>query len=755
MKSSHQKQLINTGRSRRMPILWLGVAALLLSATNLAEGKTTIKRKAAPQKSKSVLVEPLFFNMREITITPIEDAQGAADGGISETVSYTNGPSGPKAGKGEMSYDQDASKLDTTVAYQLTEIRVKAEQAYTTERDGKLVVRMNVNIPRQMLSSKWRLLLEPEMRYADTVVKLPLLQFKGYEFLEMQQQGYKNWDNYLKGIINPEDYDKHFVDSAGVNSDIAKLQQFFFKEYNKEVKEYKLYLKRKQDLERKALEAGMRQEIKKREQYLEQIRQNDFNQVSKGSNKQVSPKTGKVEPVMPVFNSAWRPKNIPKKYAEILARTSTSSSVNQQDSVFLASRRYKQDEIVRNEMRDSLKSSKYKELIPYPYLQGLHTDTTVGPLRDLKYLYEFEYPSQPGMQKLRVSMTGKIEAIDMSSFVIPPTDTIEFNISTIDQLLNEDLAGKRTKLYRNVYSNIAVYPEFAANSNNVDTPNNRSKLDTIVACWRNYRETGYQVDSVILTATTSLEGNYDRNNRNSQERVNSMLTYLMSNAPSEMNVGSTFRAYHLGEDWAGLLKQVRRNPGISDRQKIVTMITTATNPDATEKAFKTDLSPADYKIISQQIYPSLNKVDVTYYLSYPGLQSADSVVVERRPDYDKAIKLFKSRNYWDAMDILSNYPDYNLALCMTALGFNDRAYDLLQQLEQNADVEYLSAIVCYRMNMKGRAEEHLLRACELDKNKIYRAPRDQDIKALIDERDLQGKLDELRTAIIVPGEETL
>ena len=697
---------------------------------------------------KTVLVAPLFFSMREITITPVDDGSGSDAGNISEKVEYVNRAPSRFSARREKQYDQDASKLDTTASYLLSEVRVKAQSAYTTERDGKLQIAFAVNLPKEVLSTKWRLLLTPEMRYADTVVDLPKMQIKGFEFETMQREGYKKWEEYLASIVDKKDYDKHFVDSAGVNSDIARLQQFFFEQYDHEVKEYNKYLARKKQLEQQALNAGIKSEIKKREKYLEQIRQNDFDQVARGGGKLNA--EGEIEPVMPVFNSEWRPKTIPKKYMDILENAErTSSSVNRQDSLLLVSRRYKMNEIVQNEMKDSMKSAVFADLVPYPYLDGLHLDTTAGSIKDIRYIYKTEYPYKPGMTTLRLTLKGSVDAIDRSSFVLPPGDTLTMTISTMDQLFDTTLVHKRTKVYRNVFANLTLHPKYNKGGSDFDVnfAQNRSIPDTIISSWKSYRERGFQIDSVEMTTSTSLEGNYDKNMELTQKRVASLKAYLEANAPAEMRVGSTFRANHIGEDWAGLLRMVRRSSTLGDVDGIVNTIVNASNPDATEASFKDGLSQADYRILRNDIYPTLDKVDLVYYLSYPGLQSADSVIVEQRPDYARAVKLFNNREYWEAMDILSNYPDYNLALCMVILGFNDRAYDLLQMLDQTANTEYLLAIVSYRMNNKSDATTHLLKACELDPNKVYRAYRDPDMKELIAERKLSDRLTRIQQGL--------
>ena len=114
-----------------------------------------------------------------------------------------------------------------------------------------------------------------------------------------------------------------------------------------------------------------------------------------------------------------------------------------------------------------------------------------------------------------------------------------------------------------------------------------------------------------------------------------------------------------------------------------------------------------------------------------------------RKDYAEGIRLLQNREYLEAIKILDNYADYNTALCLTCLGYNQNAYMLLVQLEQNANVEYLSAIVAYRLFQKDKAAEHLLNACRLNPDKIYRTMRDPEIEQLIGEYQLMNQLKEI------------
>ena len=154
------------------------------------------------------------------------------------------------------------------------------------------------------------------------------------------------------------------------------------------------------------------------------------------------------------------------------------------------------------------------------------------------------------------------------------------------------------------------------------------------------------------------------------------------------------------------------------------------------------------KIIRDSIYPMLSRADIVFNMKRQGVTEEVMVKVEERPDYAKALDLLQDRKYWEALDILSNYPDYNTALCLVCMGYNAKALELLETLDQTGDTEYLLAILAIRSKDDNLAIEHLLKACELDSSKIYRASLDPEIASLVDKYDLQNRMEQKETQLV-------
>ncbi|WP_163172194.1 type IV pilus biogenesis/stability protein PilW [Bacteroides sp. 51] len=103
----------------------------------------------------------------------------------------------------------------------------------------------------------------------------------------------------------------------------------------------------------------------------------------------------------------------------------------------------------------------------------------------------------------------------------------------------------------------------------------------------------------------------------------------------------------------------------------------------------------------------------------------------QRKEYAQALDLMKNREYKRALQLLNSYADYNTALALTCLGYDEKAYDLLKQLRKNADTHYLMAILCCRLKKEQEAIRELKSACKLDESKWFRSDRDPEISRLI------------------------
>lgn len=107
--------------------------------------------------------------------------------------------------------------------------------------------------------------------------------------------------------------------------------------------------------------------------------------------------------------------------------------------------------------------------------------------------------------------------------------------------------------------------------------------------------------------------------------------------------------------------------------------------------------------------------------------------------YNRGRDLLREREYKQALNILSDYPkDYNYAICLMSLGYDRRAYEILNSYgdRSSADVQYLLAILHVRLGHVKEAVQCLVRSAQIDHRKVFRATMDPELSRLINNYDL-------------------
>lgn len=711
-------------------------------------------------RSEKIMTEALYMQYKNVKLElPPGDEIGdsfSSGGMLSEIVNYTN----KEDGKSNETTYSTTNKLDANTVYRLNEVVVTSRSSFTPERDGRVSVNFLVRVPKELISSNWSITLSPQLLHNDSVVPLKDLIIKGEEFYNKQQSGYEAYGEYLASIVDKKDYDSVFLDRKGIAQDIFDRQSLYLGLYKSEWNDMMDYQKWKKMMDDRYMTFNAKQEANRLALWHKYQREAEFLKVKNlatdkdttGISASFNKKFEKRAGLLPQYRlkREIKEKSVPRKFKEMHTEGHTvedikSHAVSENDSVDISKHRYFYNKIIENEMKDSLKNYKFRELIPYEIRKDVKLDSIADPGSDFVYLYNHEYPVTAGLKKIRITMKGHARAIDESGYTFPGMDTLTYLISSIDQLIDTTLTVKKTKLYRNMYSLLTIYPKFATGKAvfNVRHENNRMQIDTLINTYNVFtKEKGLDMDSVVMTASTALDGSFDNNAYLSKQRADAIKDHLRRTYGAGMDIENVFKVRYIGEDWNGLVRLLQKRDDIEHKGEILHMISNATFPDACEEEIKKQYKE-DYRIIHDSIYPKLHKVELAFNMSRPGMVSTDSIQSEFRSEYYEGLRLLKNRQYWEALEILANYPDYNTALCFTSMGYNDRAYNLLVQLEQTANVNYLLAIVCYRLNKKDLAVEYLLKACELDNSKIYRAPRDMETKNLINTYKLKPKLDKI------------
>jgi len=692
------------------------------------------------------------------------------DGGraVSEEVSFTN-IEDQTLDENEV-FASQAEKLDVNKVYKLSEVVIKVKSHFAPERDGKVNLDFNIIAPVDVLDPNWRLILTPKLIDGDSICRLDTVVLVGEGFKDKQISDYEAYEDFLSTIVDPSAYDSLFVNWKSMYKEIGKVQRRNYNDYRNKYELIRGYenWKKMNEMEFLSMEAlALRHKKHMYSKYWRKaenqvIKNQDKGKNTDGIHEKYDEKYKKdyVNFLKSRFSLHWmdsvtmdtnlhtqkdsilKRSHVPRKYREIHANGLTLNDIEAkaftpEDSAKIAKHHYLIDEIVLNELNINRKDDIFNEIVEFPYrsdLSGLKVDTLITAEENVVYHYRQPWAVRPGMKNLKIVLESRAEAVDRSVFAFPPSDTLTYYIASLSQLADESLVVESRKLHKYLFDKGTVYPNYKTRkSHQFDESINPDTFDKLLEAYNTYTsESEYSVDSIIIQCSVDLQGDWDTNFEQSQRRGNAISDYLKSKINAHLVVKPK------GEDWSSLVREIQSRTDMPNAAAILDTLTNAVYPDKTEEDIK-KLYPADYKIIREEIYPKLNRVDYFIELCRTDIEQ-DTVRETYREDYAEAIRLLKNGEYMDAIEILAAYGDYNTALCLVCMGYNDKAQGVLDRLPESPKNEYLSAIIFARKKDDNEAAKRLINACKLDPDLYNRINLDSEVSELVNRRNLWPRL---------------
>lgn len=382
---------------------------------------------------------------------------------------------------------------------------------------------------------------------------------------------------------------------------------------------------------------------------------------------------------------------------------------------------------------DSLRAQEaFDRFVRFPYLQDVRCDSVRATCSDISYYYTQTVPTADAGGRLAVTLEGRVEGLDGSYYRLPPSDTLEYTISSMLNFVDTTTRYVTRIIERHARLDDRVLLTFPVGSADiVDTlsGNAAQLMKTGVVLEQLFGQREFTVDSISVTAFASPEGSADMNRELSRRRAQALGGFLEARFP-QAGLDTLLSVRSAGEDWRGLSGLIGKDESIAHGAAILALIERERDPDRRERLIR-ERYGEDYTRIREEHYPRLRAVELRYYLQRVGMTQDTVHTTEPDTLYLRGRELLRDRKYRAALEVLRPYADRNTAIALLSLGEDERALGVLYALPENDRTLYLQAIALARLGRREEAFEAFARACAIDPNLEFRAGLDPELNELV------------------------
>ena len=402
------------------------------------------------------LTEPLFLQPGRINIAHYGEEPGSRSQGgarvLAEQVNYT---AEPQLEEQNSTTDDETTRLDTTRVYAIQQVTVVSKARFANVREGRVNLDFVIRVPKEFLSDDYQVCLTPELLHNDSLVKLEEVVLRGKNFIKTQEEDYKRFEEYMSTIIDPSGYDTAFINRRAVNQELKRRRKSELSSYYSNWANLQEYIGWKNQEQQKYDEYNIRQQVKLNEK-LDKHDSKYRHDLSRALIlRQDTTELGKKYRYQrrKIINESPAQRQItlgtvPAKYRDFYLGNVTQENLNplmpeKEDSIRIARNHVIQERVVLNEMKSSRAQETFERMVPHPYKPDAHYSTTIMSEYNFNYRYTREYPVTSGLKNLKLTMKGYIAATDRSRYNINRSDTLNFIISSMDELADGGLISNK------------------------------------------------------------------------------------------------------------------------------------------------------------------------------------------------------------------------------------------------------------------------------------------------------------------------
>ena len=149
-----------------------------------------------------------------------------------------------------------------------------------------------------------------------------------------------------------------------------------------------------------------------------------------------------------------------------------------------------------------------------------------------------------------------------------------------------------------------------------------------------------------------------------------------------------------------------------------------------------------YHYLRENLYPRLRTVKFDFFLHRKGMIVEEMETTELDTTYMRGVEALRDRDYELAITLLRPYQDFNAAVAFVAMDYNASAMAILQNLERTPQVNYMLALLYARNGDDEKAVQCYINACKQDRSYVFRGNLDPEIYVLIQRYGLNKQDDE-------------
>ncbi|MBR5402916.1 MAG: hypothetical protein IKZ60_08820 [Bacteroidales bacterium] len=570
---------------------------------------------------------------------------------------------------------------------------VEARFRNVAERHGKVDIEFQIRVPKDMQDEAWQLRFYPRMHILGDTLNLEQVIITGAKYRKAQLRGYQQYEKYLASIVTDS---TRFIN--------MRLLELFIQRNIPDLYAFKA----------------------------------DSTEVADES-----------------FNAILDTK-VASSFASQYGVTGRDAIEHYTNTISkrLNARRWEQREKM------------YRRYVKAPIVhEGLRLDTVITAANgDFIYNYVQTIHTRPKLRKVDVVLSGDIYEQDKRLYEIPETEPLTYYISSLSAFVDGTTRYKKQIISRRVEANTACYIDFEQGSAEIieDMSNNRSEMGRIKGNLGSLIENReFDLDSIVVTASCSPEGSVPFNTRLSQRRSESVSRYFSQfiqayrdslreenmihvyfdgmkeeDIPGQSETDVRFISRSNPENWQMLDVLVEQSEVLTENEKLIYKdIREVEDPDLREQS----LSWQDfYPHLREVLYPRLRTVKFDFHLHRKGMvkDTVQTTVIDE--EYMAGVQAIRDRDYETAIQILRPYQDYNAAVAFCAMDYNASALQILEELPETDQVNYLLAVIYSRQGKDKEAVERYLKACRQTPSYWHRGNLDPEISALIKRYNLNN-----------------